>query len=57
MGLEPRERARLVGFHQPAVTDHVSRENRRQPPCVAVGFHRACLAQGDFSLTKKAEPG
>ena len=57
VGLEPREGARLVGFHEPAVTDHVSRENRRQPPCVAVGFHRACLAHRGFQFSKKGAAG
>ena len=31
VGLQARERARLVGLHQPAVADHVGRQNRRQP--------------------------
>ena len=31
VGLEPRERARLVGLHQPAVADHVGGEDRREP--------------------------
>ena len=29
--LEPGVRARLVGFHQPAVTDHVGGQDRGQP--------------------------
>ena len=57
VGLEPRERARLVGLHEPAVADHVGRENRRQPPCVAVGFHRACLAHRGFQFSKKGPAG
>jgi hypothetical protein len=31
MGLETRERARLVGLHQPAIADHVSSEHRCKP--------------------------
>ena len=31
MGLETRERARLVGLHQPAVADHVGGEDRCEP--------------------------
>ena len=39
VGPQPRERARLVGFHQPAVADHVRRENRRQPSHAAKRLH------------------
>ena len=31
MGLETRERARLIGFHQAAVADHVGGEDGREP--------------------------
>jgi hypothetical protein len=41
VGPEPRESARLVGFHQSAITDHVSRENRRQSPLATTWFHCA----------------
>src|SRR5207247_8512424 len=44
VGPEPRESSRLVGFHQSAITDHVSRENRREP-ALATRFHCARLTE------------
>ena len=39
VGLEARERAGLVGLHQPAVADHVGRQNRGQPALDLRQFH------------------
>ncbi len=46
MGLETRERARLVGFHQAAVADHVGRENRREPAFDGRMFHELFASCG-----------
>ncbi|MEJ2435649.1 MAG: hypothetical protein P8Y53_21820 [Pseudolabrys sp.] len=39
--LQRRQRALLVGAHQPTVADHVSRKNGRQPPYGAPLGHSA----------------
>src|SRR5260221_1383477 len=39
MGLEARERPRLVDLHQPTVADHVSGKDRCQPALWSRNFH------------------
>ena len=38
-GLQPGERSGLIDLHEPAVPDHVSGQNRGEPPLFNVGFH------------------
>ena len=53
--LEARERARLVGLHQPAVADHVGRQDRREPALDWGLVHEPNLA-GDAGDDKPPEP-
>ena len=55
MGLETRERARLIGFHQAAVSDHVGREDGREPAFDCGLVHEPNLA-GDSGDDKPPEP-
>src|SRR6266436_3916812 len=49
MGLETRERPRLVDLHQPTVADHVSGEDRGEPALWSRHIHRS----GSFHETKE----
>ena len=52
MGLETRERARLIGFHQAAVPDHVGRKDGREPAFDCGLVHEPNLA-GDQATTNR----
>ena len=60
MGLETRERARLIGFHQAAVADHVGRKDGREPAfdCGLVHERNLAADQGDDKppLTRPGAP-
>ena len=66
MRLEPRERSRLVDFHEPAVADHVGRQNGRQrrspPTCdsiTLVSLKGRCILANDKGgkANRGARPG